>query len=158
MSIDKLPINSSVETIDQRIGQRIRMRRNALKFTLHKLASVLKLSFQQVQKYEKGTNRIVASRLLDVADALNVPINFFFDEIVDPIYIDKDYISDLKIMANDFVLEENSVSSSREILHSIDKSNVHNEEGIELLRAYYSIRDKKKRDRILQLIKNIAEE
>lgn len=61
------------------VGQRIRMRRNMLKVSQEKLAEAIGVTFQQVQKYEKGTNRIGASRLQQIADALNVSPTFFFE-------------------------------------------------------------------------------
>jgi transcriptional regulator with XRE-family HTH domain len=65
--------------IDRHIGSRVRMRRITLGMSQEKLADALGLTFQQVQKYEKGTNRIGASRLLHIAKILDVNIEFFFD-------------------------------------------------------------------------------
>lgn len=65
--------------VDQRLGQRLRARRLEIGLSQEKLADLLGLTFQQVQKYEKGVNRIAASRMLDIARALDVPIGFFFN-------------------------------------------------------------------------------
>ena len=65
--------------IDVHVGGRIRMRRNMLGMSQEKLGDALSLTFQQVQKYEKGTNRIGASRLQQISSILQVPVAFFFE-------------------------------------------------------------------------------
>ncbi len=67
--------------IDRVVGQRLRWRRRELKLTQEQLGEQLGLTFQQVQKYEKGINRISAGRLFEVADVLTVPITYFFEGI-----------------------------------------------------------------------------
>ena len=65
--------------IDKHVGARVRMRRMMLSMSQEKLGDALSLTFQQVQKYEKGTNRIGASRLQQIANILQVPVSFFFE-------------------------------------------------------------------------------
>src|SRR3569833_1965840 len=65
--------------IDKHVGSRVRMRRMMLAMSQEKLGDALGLTFQQVQKYEKGTNRIGASRLQQIAHILQVPVSFFFE-------------------------------------------------------------------------------
>src|SRR6202048_5252595 len=65
--------------IDQHVGNRVRLRRLIMGWSQSKLGNVLGVSFQQVQKYEKGTNRIAASRLQNIAEILEVPVAFFFE-------------------------------------------------------------------------------
>ncbi len=65
--------------IDLRVGQRVRDRRKALGITQDRLAQALDLTFQQVQKYERGVNRMSASKLFEAAQVLDVPVNWFFD-------------------------------------------------------------------------------
>ncbi len=65
--------------IDLRVGERVRERRKALGITQDRLAQALDLTFQQVQKYERGVNRMSASKLFEAAQVLNVPVNWFFD-------------------------------------------------------------------------------
>lgn len=65
--------------IDKHVGSRVRMRRMMLSMSQEKLGDALGLTFQQVQKYEKGTNRIGASRLQNIANILQVPVSFFFE-------------------------------------------------------------------------------
>ena len=71
--------NKTPNPIDKYVGSRIRMRRLMLSMSQEKLADALGLTFQQVQKYEKGTNRVGASRLQAISNALEVPVSFFFD-------------------------------------------------------------------------------
>jgi transcriptional regulator with XRE-family HTH domain len=65
--------------VDKHVGSRVRMRRLMLGVTQEALAGVLDVTFQQVQKYEKGTNRISASRLQHISQILQVPVHFFFE-------------------------------------------------------------------------------
>ena len=65
--------------IDKHVGSRVRMRRMMLNMSQEKLGDALGLTFQQVQKYEKGTNRIGASRLQQIGQILQVPVSFFFE-------------------------------------------------------------------------------
>ncbi len=74
MSENKLPSG-----IDRLVGQRLRWRRRELHLTQEKLGELLNLTFQQVQKYEKGVNRVSAGRLYEMAAVLGVPIGYFYD-------------------------------------------------------------------------------
>ncbi|MBM3546710.1 MAG: helix-turn-helix transcriptional regulator [Alphaproteobacteria bacterium] len=67
--------------IDVHVGQRVRLRRTLLGWSQERLAQALGLNFQQVQKYERGANRIGASRLFDLSRVLDVPVSFFFDDM-----------------------------------------------------------------------------
>ena len=69
-----------IRQLDVHIGQRIRLRRGLVGLTQDKLAQALGLTFQQVQKYEKGANRVSASTLYHLAEILNVPVTFFYDD------------------------------------------------------------------------------
>jgi transcriptional regulator with XRE-family HTH domain len=69
----------SPNPIDKHVGNRVRMRRMMLKMSQEKLGNAVGLTFQQIQKYEKGANRIGASRLQQIAQALGVPVPFFFE-------------------------------------------------------------------------------
>jgi transcriptional regulator with XRE-family HTH domain len=69
----------SPNPIDRHVGSRVRMRRMMLGMSQEKLGDALGLTFQQVQKYEKGTNRIGASRLQQISEILQVPVSFFFE-------------------------------------------------------------------------------
>jgi len=76
MSESKLPSD-----IDRNVGQRVRWRRRELKLTQEKLGDLLDLTFQQVQKYEKGVNRISAGRLYEMAAVLGVPVTYFYEGV-----------------------------------------------------------------------------
>jgi transcriptional regulator with XRE-family HTH domain len=71
--------------VDVHVGLRVRLRRKALKISQEKLAESLGLTFQQVQKYERGSNRISASKLYEIARALRAPIAWFFEGLTDPV-------------------------------------------------------------------------
>src|SRR5580692_2630680 len=72
------------DPIDVHVGSRVRLRRNMLGLSQEKLADAIGLTFQQVQKYERGTNRVGASRLLELSRVLDVPVSFFYDQ-TDPV-------------------------------------------------------------------------
>ncbi len=78
-----IPNQRSANSIDWHVGSRLRLRRLELGMSQEKLAEALGITFQQVQKYERGTNRIGASRLHQIALALQVPITFFFEGAAD---------------------------------------------------------------------------
>jgi len=74
-----MPESKLPNKIDELVGQRIRWRRKELKWTQEQLSERLSLTFQQVQKYEKGVNRISAGRLYELAGVLDVPIGYFYE-------------------------------------------------------------------------------
>jgi transcriptional regulator with XRE-family HTH domain len=71
----------SANHIDAHVGSRIRLRRMLMGMSQERLGEAVGLTFQQIQKYERGTNRVSASRLYDLAEVLEVPVAFFFDEM-----------------------------------------------------------------------------
>jgi transcriptional regulator with XRE-family HTH domain len=73
-------VTKSTGPVDKLIGTRIRLQRTAIGMSQEKLGDVLGITFQQIQKYEKGTNRVGAARLQAIADALGVPVSFFFEQ------------------------------------------------------------------------------
>jgi transcriptional regulator with XRE-family HTH domain len=124
--------------IDIHVGKRLRLRRTVLGVSQEKLAEILGITFQQVQKYEKGVNRIGSSRLFDIAKALNVPVGFFFDEYTEEV------VGGVAIAAED----------EAEFEH---EGNAKNRETMALVKAYYQISDPKIRKKALQLIKSLAD-
>ena len=121
--------------IDQYVGARIRMRRIMLGMSQERLGDAIGLTFQQIQKYEKGTNRIGASRLQQVGNILNVPVEFFF-EGAPP--------SQGSASALDGFEEDVGASYVTEFMST--------NEGIHLMRAFMKIKDAKLRKRIVDLI------
>ncbi len=77
--------DGTANPIDTHVGARVRLRRTLLGLSQEKLGEALGLTFQQVQKYERGANRIGCSRLFDIARVLDVPVSFFFDDMADDI-------------------------------------------------------------------------
>ena len=71
--------------VDLHVGGRVRMRRKMLDMSQDQLADAIGLTFQQVQKYERGANRISSSKLYEIARTLQVPVSFFFDGLADPV-------------------------------------------------------------------------
>lgn len=126
--------------VDVHVGQQLRLRRSLLGLTQEAIAAATGLTFQQIQKYEQGKNRVSASRLLQLAQLLNVDPNFFFE----PLMGDK---SGAAFVPN--------LSEDQEPFKSADRMN--NRETIELLRTYYSIQDEKIRKNVLKIIKQMAE-
>jgi transcriptional regulator with XRE-family HTH domain len=117
--------------IDVHVGKRIRMRRLFLGMNQETLANALGLTFQQVQKYEGGANRVSASRLSAMADILGVPISFFFSE--------------LQIGDSPPTPEER-----------IARERMERPETIELVRLYYAIPDEQVRRQFLEMVKAVA--
>jgi transcriptional regulator with XRE-family HTH domain len=125
--------------IDVRVGARLRLRRNMLGFSQEKLGKAIGLTFQQVQKYERGANRIGASRLYELSRVLDVPISFFFDD-TDPV---RAPAMGGVAKPPDQVFEANPP---------------HKQETIELVRAYRAIEDAMVRQRLLDFVKALAAE
>jgi transcriptional regulator with XRE-family HTH domain len=117
--------------IDVHVGNRIRMRRLLLGMNQETLANALGLTFQQVQKYEGGANRVSASRLSAMAEILNVPISYFFGDLRD----------EAEISPEDQQLREQ----------------LQRPETIELIRLYYAMPDLKVRHQFLDMVKALAE-
>ncbi len=123
--------------IDTHVGTRIRLRRNMLGMSQEKLGESLGITFQQVQKYEKGTNRVGASRLQAIASILNVPVSFFFEDAPN-----MNQASGLaEPTGTDYVVD--FLSSS---------------EGLQLNRAFVKIRDPLVRRRVIDLVKSISDQ
>jgi transcriptional regulator with XRE-family HTH domain len=119
--------------IDGQVGNRVRIRRMLLGMSQEKLGDLLGLTFQQVQKYEKGINRIGAGRLFEIARILDVPIDFFYDGVGTT----SDGVGEARAPVMEFI------SST---------------EGLRLSLAFMKIRDPKVRKRVLDLVKSLAEE
>lgn len=117
--------------VDVHVGKRIRMRRLLLGMNQETLANALGLTFQQVQKYEGGANRVSASRLSAMGDILRVPISYFFEGI-----------------RPDDKKQTPAERASRE--------RIERPEAIELIRLYYAIPEENVRQQFLRLVKVVA--
>jgi len=123
--------------IDVHVGSRIRLRRNMLGMSQEKLGESLGITFQQIQKYEKGTNRVGASRLQAISSILGVPVSFFFEDAPGGEALEARGLA-----------EEGSASYVVDFLNSA--------EGIQLNRAFVQIPDPKVRRKVLDLVKALA--
>jgi transcriptional regulator with XRE-family HTH domain len=124
--------------VDIHVGARMRQRRTLLGMSQTKLGNAVGLTFQQVQKYERGSNRIGSSRLFEFAKALDVPVSFFFDE-----------------------MPSNALSSRKGLGEAgtpfeQDKDPLIKRETLELVRAYYKIREGRVRKRIFEMVKAVG--
>lgn len=121
---------------DKHVGARVRMRRMMLSMSQEKLGDALDLTFQQVQKYEKGANRIGASRLQQIAHILQVPVSFFFDGGPDQ---NRDRPDLPEVCAPSMVADFLATS-----------------DGLSLVKSFQSIKDAKLRRRIVDLVEQIS--
>ncbi|MBZ9792375.1 helix-turn-helix domain-containing protein [Rhizobium sp. 3T7] len=119
--------------IDAYVGERVRLRRKLLGMSQVSLSESLGITFQQLQKYEKGVNRIGASRLQRIAEVLGVPIGFFFDE-------GKSQAAGLRLSAD-----------TDEVAHFIASK-----EGLALTRAFIAIEDPNIRRKLLALARSLG--
>ena len=123
--------------VDTHVGSRVRLRRMLLGMSQERLGDSMGLTFQQVQKYEKGVNRIGASRLFQISKILDVPVQFFFEEAP------HSDASPVKGMA-----EADSETFILEFLNS--------REGLELNRAFVKIADPKVRKSVVDLVRALS--
>jgi transcriptional regulator with XRE-family HTH domain len=129
--------------VDMHVGKRVRLRRTLLGLSQEQLGTELNITFQQVQKYERGANRISASRLWDIGQILDVPINYFFDDMTE----------------NTMRSSPRRVSRGSEMLDLSDeqiKDPMARRETLELVRTYYLIEKPLVRKRISEMVKSIA--
>ena len=128
----------SPNPIDKHVGSRVRMRRMMINMSQEKLGESLGITFQQIQKYEKGTNRIGASRLQNISSVLGVPVAFFFDGAPS---------SGVTVSG---LAEEASPAYVADFLAT--------SEGLALTRAFTRISDPKVRRRIVDLVETLADQ
>ncbi|MHA1560302.1 MAG: helix-turn-helix domain-containing protein [Alphaproteobacteria bacterium] len=120
--------------IDIHVGGRVRLRRMMLGMSQEKLGEQLGITFQQIQKYEKGTNRVGASRLQNIATALSVPVGFFFDGAPGN--------------------SPNGTADAKSGSYVVDF--LSSSEGLQLNRSFVRIADSKVRKRIVDLVRSLA--
>ncbi len=125
----------AANAVDRRIGQRVRSRRLEISMSQERLAELLGVTFQQVQKYEKGVNRIAASRLFDIAASLNMPVARFFEGLTS---------------ARAGGVAESHKDYAEDVLATPD--------GAQLMSLFASIENSKVRRRVVELVRALAEE
>ena len=127
------------DPVDEHVGRRLRVRRSLLGLSQEKLAEAIGLTFQQIQKYERGVNRISAGRLYEFSRILEVPITYFYEQLG----------NDNK--KPDYGFADND----QEGFQSGDP--MQNKETLDLLRAYYAVKDPDMRKEIIKFIKSMAQ-
>ncbi len=137
MDSKKKPKKEGPHPIDRHVGSRVKLRRMILGMSQDALGKALGLTFQQIQKYEKGVNRIGASRLFELSGLLDVPVQFFYDDYGDSVP-----------GASGFA-EPDSAEAFMDLVNSPD--------GVQLCRYFSEIKDPKVKRRVLDLVKTIAE-
>ena len=138
-SLDVMDKNDTAKTpnpVDIYVGGRIRMRRRSLGISQEKLAEDLGLTFQQVQKYERGANRVSASKLYEIARSLSTPVSFFFEGLNDP------------------TQSKPGEAAQDNAVHDFLMTN----EGLELAAAFPRVKRTRVRRRLLDLVRTMAEE
>ena len=128
--------------IDVHVGSRMRLRRTLLGLSQEKLGEMIGLTFQQVQKYERGANRISCSRLFDLSRSLEVPISYFFDDMPEEVQ----GLSPVQMIREPPAEEPPAAEADPRLRR----------ETLELVRNYYSISDPDVRRRIYDLAKALS--
>ena len=118
--------------VDVHVGKRIRQRRWLAGMTQQKLAELVGIKFQQIQKYETGANRVSASRLWDIADALDVPVSFFFEGL------------------------KTSEDNETAVAESVPADLIGDKEAMDLVRSYYAIPENQRR-RLFELARVLSD-
>lgn len=118
--------------VDTHVGKKIRQRRWLIGMTQQKLAELVGIKFQQIQKYETGANRVSASRLWDISDALGVPVAFFFDGL------------------------QSRVEGGAERQDKLPDDLMGDKEALDLVRSYYSIPENQRR-RLFELARVLSD-
>jgi transcriptional regulator with XRE-family HTH domain len=127
----------SPNPVDLHVGARIRMRRKLLGISQERLADDLGLTFQQVQKYERGANRVSASKLYEIARSLKTSIAYFFEGLADPTTSDGGEGDNGEQSVHDFLMTA---------------------EGLELASVFPRVPQPRVRRRLLELVRSMAEE
>ena len=125
--------------VDRHVGQRLRVRRSLLGMSQEKLADSIGLTFQQIQKYERGLNRISAGRLFQFSKILEVPIGYFYDQYI----------------PQDSAKAKQGLSDNKQASF-LSSDTLQSKETIELLRTYYSIQDDELRKDIMKFVKSMS--
>ncbi len=129
-------VSSKPNPIDIHVGSRVRLRRTLLGMSQERLADAVGLTFQQIQKYERGTNRIGSSRLYEFAQVLDIPVSFFFDGLPSE--------------------TANGGKAGGGGVEPFEQDQFTRRETLELVRAYYRIKDRSIRAKLFDLVKAVA--
>jgi transcriptional regulator with XRE-family HTH domain len=138
---------STPNPIDVHVGKRLRLRRTLLGMSQERLGESLGLTFQQVQKYERGANRIGSSRLFELGQILDVPVSFFFDDMPGTTATSTHGSAFAPGLAEEGAAFEHDLD---------DQLPLDKRETLELIRAYYRIGDPAVRKRLFELTKALG--
>ena len=138
---DGLQSSKRANAVDAHVGNRVRLRRMLIGMSQERLGELLKVTFQQVQKYERGANRISASRLFQLAKVLGVNIDYFFDSL---------QVAHAIALAPGFAEPDTQEADMLVFLAT--------REGIELNRAFQRITDPARRRAVVELVRTMAGE
>ncbi len=141
-SVKKQPSRRGPNPIDIHVGARVRLRRHLLGLTLQTLAKAVGVTYQQLQKYERGVNRIGAGRLFNLSHVLDVPVSFFFE--------------DLSPAAAGAGRKRRARGFSEAPAAALDSDVLNKRETGELIRAYYRVKDPQLRKRVLDLLEAVG--
>jgi len=142
MSQSKRKTKGSPDEVDIHVGQRLRIRRSLLGMSQEKLAESVGITFQQIQKYERGTNRVSAGRLFQFSRILDIPVTYFYDQFVTSTPSSQG-LSDNKQEAFNEKVEAEDIMQRKETL--------------DLIRIYYSIDNDEARRDIMRFIRSMSE-
>lgn len=140
--MNKRKTKGTPDNVDVHVGQRLRVRRSLLGMSQEKLAEAIGLTFQQIQKYERGVNRISAGRLFQFSKILDVPVGYFYDQVGGSGIEQQGAVAGLSD-------NEQDVFDSEDIMQK--------KETLDLVRIYYSIEDEQKRKEILRFIRMMSD-
>jgi len=129
-------LSNTPNPVDIHVGGRLRLRRILLGYSQSQLGDAVKLTFQQIQKYERGANRISASRLFQFSQVLTVPVSFFFDDMDESL--------------------TGSATSRQEDLEHFDQLKLTDRETLILIRAYYAISNPGVRRSITEFVQSVS--
>ena len=138
----RAPAKNGPNPVDVHVGARVRLRRTLVGMSQDKLGQALGLTFQQVQKYERGSNRIGSSRLYQLGQILDVPVSHFFDEMPDDIAASQ--------------RGHGAHGLADQAQQSYGDDSLTRRETLELTRAYYRITDPKVRKQLFELTKSLS--
>ncbi len=135
------PESGTPHPVDVHVGRRLRLKRTFLGMSQEAVGKQIGVTFQQIQKYERGINRMGASRLYDFAKALGVPVSYFFEGF-------GDYAID----------DTNMLMAAEPNAPAFEHEQLNNRETLEVMRAYSRIKNPALRKRVVELIKAMAAE
>ena len=149
MATEKRKTKGIPDIVDKHVGKQLRSRRALLGLSQEKLAEYVGVTFQQVQKYERGTNRVSASRLFSFSKILGVSIDYFYEGL--------DAANISKAPATGMSDNKQEVfGGTKSKIRNVPQDLLSRKETIDLIRTYYSVEDPKTRKDILKFVKSMA--